>query len=43
VAEYARNMAEGQELRSQLTTVLTRHGLRWCQVDKVAHKIALPA
>lgn len=39
VADYARNMADAQRLRSELGTVMTRCGVRWRDVDSVVRRI----
>jgi hypothetical protein len=36
---YVENMQQGQEIRSELSTALTRNGLRWWEIDKLAHSL----
>jgi hypothetical protein len=40
VLAYVDNMAEGQRVRSELTTALTNAGLRWRDVDQAARALA---
>jgi hypothetical protein len=37
---YADNLRQGHEIRSELSTVLTRCGLRWWEIDGVVQKLA---
>jgi hypothetical protein len=34
VQQYAENVRQGQEIRSELSTVLTRNRMRWRDVDQ---------
>jgi hypothetical protein len=40
VRAYIENIRDGQEIRSQLSSALTTAGLRWYDVDNIAHKLA---
>jgi hypothetical protein len=40
VVRYADSMRESQEIRSALGTALTRHNLRWWDVDDIARQIS---
>ena len=40
VLAYVDNMRKGQRVRSELTTALSRTGLRWFDVDKAARELA---
>jgi hypothetical protein len=39
VRAYAENMRAGQEIRSELTSMMTRHGVKWWQVDDAASRL----
>jgi uncharacterized sporulation protein YeaH/YhbH (DUF444 family) len=41
VISYAANMAEGQRLRSELSTMMTRHRVRWFDVDQAASRLSV--
>jgi hypothetical protein len=43
VLAYVDNMREGQRVRSELTTALSRTGLRWRDVDTAARELAYPS
>ena len=40
VRRYAENMRDGQEIRSALSSQMTRHGLKWWTVDNIARDLA---
>jgi hypothetical protein len=40
VIRYVENMREGQEIRSSLSTEMTRTGLRWWDIDEVARTLS---
>lgn len=40
VRQYAENMQDGAEIRSKLGSAMTTAGLRWHQVDRLAHELA---
>ncbi len=39
VVRYAENMRQGQQIRSELSSEMTRGGLRWRDVDRFAHEL----
>jgi hypothetical protein len=39
VIRYADNIRAGQEIRSDLTTLMTRHRVKWWEVDQAARQL----
>lgn len=40
IRRYVENIRQGQEIRSELSTALPQHGLRWHDVSKITTKLA---
>ncbi len=39
VRRYAENMREGQQIRAELGTAMTRNGTRWLDVDRLVQSL----